>query len=214
MSSSECKVPLAEFAAEIANDAAAGLLRRLSFGVLFVDAGGLVTSLNQAAERIIEAADGLTLQEGILTPARAFEQAKLSQALAEIARHPSAGGHSFIIGRPARRLGYAILIMPLSTEQGVIVGAGLPTAMILVTDFDLRPQIGTGMLNELFGFTEAQARLATALAQGKTLRQIAAETGQALPTLRAHLSAMFEKTGVKRQADIIRLVLSVPAIQS
>ena len=93
-----------------------------------------------------------------------------------------------------------------------MLDAGHTVAMILVTDFDLRTKIRGRRLSELFGFTNAEAQLAVALAQGKDLRQIASATGQSLPTLRSHLRAMFEKAGVKRQADIVRLVLSIPAV--
>jgi DNA-binding response OmpR family regulator/DNA-binding CsgD family transcriptional regulator len=189
--------------------ATAALLRQVSFGVIVADAAGRVVTMNRTAERIIAARDGLTLEDGVLTPVRSFERAKLSKALAE----PTQAGGTFLVGRPSGRLPYAFLIMPLLTELRQMVDARRPIAMILVTDFDIRVEIRAVMLRELFGFTGAEAELAVAMAQGRDLRQIASETGRALPTLRSHLSAMFEKTGVKRQTDIVRLVLSIPAMQ-
>jgi DNA-binding CsgD family transcriptional regulator len=192
------------------NQAQASLLQQASFGVFLADADGRVVKMNQTAERIIATADGLAIENGVLTPARSFERAKLSKALEE----PTHGGGAFLVGRPSGRLPYALLITPLPTELRLVLDAERPFAMILVTDFDFRTKIRGRRLSELFGFTNAEASLAVALAQGKDLRQIASATGQSLPTLRSHLRAMFEKAGVKRQADIVRLVLSIPAVES
>jgi DNA-binding CsgD family transcriptional regulator len=193
---------------QLENHGQASLLQQVSFGIFVADADGRVIKMNQTAERIIAMADGLVLESGILTPARSFERAKLSKALQE----PTRGGGSFLVGRPSGRLPYALLITPLPTELRLMLDAGRPFALILVTDFDFRTKIRGRRLSELFGFTNAEALLAVALAQGKDLRQIASATGQSLPTLRSHLRAMFEKAGVKRQADIVRLVLSIPAV--
>jgi DNA-binding CsgD family transcriptional regulator len=49
--------------------------------------------------------------------------------------------------------------------------------------------------------------LATALARGLSLDEAAVELGIARNTARAHLRAIFAKTGATRQAGLVRLVL-------
>jgi len=188
-------------------------LQQLCCGAIVTDAAGRVLAMNSAAERIVATADGLTLQDGVLTPARAFEQAKLTNALDDLMRSPRADFHAFVVGRPSGRLPYAVLITSLSIASDESDAAVRSVALVFLTDFDRRTEISPHLLRELFGFTCAEARLAAAIANGRSLREIAAETGQALPTLRAHLSAMFDKTGVKRQVDLVRLVLGVPNIE-
>ena len=51
--------------------------------------------------------------------------------------------------------------------------------------------------------------MAALLAEGMNIRQIAAATGRGENTIRTHLKHMFAKLGVSRQADLMRLVLSV-----
>lgn len=61
-------------------------------------------------------------------------------------------------------------------------------------------------LGEIFGFTPMQARVAVALADGLTAREIAERVGCAEPTVRTHLRVVMEKLGARRLADAIRLL--------
>ncbi|UPG72031.1 helix-turn-helix transcriptional regulator [Roseomonas gilardii subsp. gilardii] len=62
------------------------------------------------------------------------------------------------------------------------------------------------LLQELFGLTPAQSRLARLLMQGHSLPQAAAATGLSRETLRTQLRAIFEKTGTGRQAELVALL--------
>ena len=56
--------------------------------------------------------------------------------------------------------------------------------------------------------TESEARVASALTLGKTIEQIAVEFGISTITVRSHLKRVFDKTDTRRQADLVRLLLS------
>jgi DNA-binding CsgD family transcriptional regulator len=58
----------------------------------------------------------------------------------------------------------------------------------------------------LLGLTDAEARLALALAQGQSLKQFAAVQGCTWHTARTHAKNLMRKTGVHRQAELARLV--------
>ena len=47
------------------------------------------------------------------------------------------------------------------------------------------------------------------LTEGKSLREVAAATGRKDTTIRWHLRQIFAKRGIARQADLVRLVLSL-----
>jgi DNA-binding CsgD family transcriptional regulator len=49
------------------------------------------------------------------------------------------------------------------------------------------------------------------LAQGESPREIADRLGVSVGTLRIQLKAIFSKTGVRRQAELVRLLLLSPA---
>ncbi|MCJ2120630.1 helix-turn-helix transcriptional regulator [Methylobacterium sp. J-001] len=63
------------------------------------------------------------------------------------------------------------------------------------------------MLQDLFGFTPAEAALATDILAGHDLAASAARRRITVHTARAHLRRLFEKTGTNRQAELMRLLL-------
>src|SRR5262249_27192921 len=56
-----------------------------------------------------------------------------------------------------------------------------------------------------FGLTPAETRLLSSLLAGRTLAESAQALGIAMSTARTHLDNIFAKTGVTRQADLVRL---------
>jgi DNA-binding CsgD family transcriptional regulator len=83
---------------------------------------------------------------------------------------------------------------------------------VFVTDPERRATVAGRQLVELFGLTPAEAQLAVALLAGKRLARIAAERGVQLPTVRNQLRAVLAKTGTGRQAELVRLLASLPAL--
>ena len=63
-------------------------------------------------------------------------------------------------------------------------------------------------MRKLFDFTPAETQLALQLADGLALEEAADELGISKNTARAHLRAVFSKTGVTRQATLVRMLLS------
>lgn len=63
----------------------------------------------------------------------------------------------------------------------------------------------------IYGLAPAQKRLAGLVAEGKTLSQIAVEMGITPNTARTHLQRVFEKTGVRTQTALVRVLLSAVA---
>ena len=64
---------------------------------------------------------------------------------------------------------------------------------------------------ETFGLTPAEASVASALAEGKALRQIASAAGIGIGTARSHLKRALAKTGTRQQSQLVSLLLrSIP----
>ena len=85
-----------------------------------------------------------------------------------------------------------------------------PMALIIVVDPEARSPKADD-LSAYFGLSFAEARLATQLMSGKTLSDIAAETGAAMGTLRSQLRAVLKKIKVERQADLFLVLARVPS---
>ncbi len=69
------------------------------------------------------------------------------------------------------------------------------------------PTLSATALASTFGFTPAESRVAVCLAQGCTVREIAALLGVAPSTVRSHLDQVMAKLGVGRKLDAVRLLV-------
>ena len=84
-------------------------------------------------------------------------------------------------------------------------------AVISVVDLNAevtRPNIA--VLQQAFGFSPAEAKLAAEIALGKTLLEIAAQSSVSKETLRSRLKAIFGKTATSRQSELALLLSRVP----
>jgi len=69
------------------------------------------------------------------------------------------------------------------------------------------------ILTGLFDLTQAEVRLATALAQGLSLKAAAAEAGLRFSTVRTYLNRIFRKTGTNQQSQLVALLKSAHPLQ-
>ena len=65
-------------------------------------------------------------------------------------------------------------------------------------------------LRQLFDLTPTEANVARLVAQGLRRDQVAARLGVSPNTVAFHLRNVFDKTGTRRQADLMALILSMP----
>jgi DNA-binding CsgD family transcriptional regulator len=85
-----------------------------------------------------------------------------------------------------------------------------PAALLFLHDPAQRPSPPVALLRRLYGLTPQQARLAALLADGLSPAEAAERLGIAGATATAHLKQVYRKTGVHRQAELVRLLLSLP----
>ncbi len=106
-------------------------------------------------------------------------------------------------------------LRPLVAEVVPVVGLAhdvlhLVAAIVTLTDLEAAGSSPSAtLLEQAFGLTPAEARLASQIAAGKTLADIALEEGSARETLRSRLKAIFEKTGTGRQAELTLLLSKI-----
>ncbi|MBE9543045.1 MAG: alpha/beta hydrolase, partial [Proteobacteria bacterium] len=67
-------------------------------------------------------------------------------------------------------------------------------------------------LQTLFNLSPAEARLAALLASGMSLNQAAEQSYISKNTAKVQLKSIFSKTGVSRQAELTKLILTSPAV--
>ena len=86
-----------------------------------------------------------------------------------------------------------------------------PAAVLFVSDPDQNVELPVDLLRRCYRLTPAEARLAVALLEGHSLKE-AADSGRVTHnTAKSQLKSIFLKTDVKRQSELIRLLLNTGA---
>ena len=189
-------------------------LEKLSVGMIAVDAQAKVLFVNPTAERLLRAGLGLTCRRGCLGATDPSKQDELRQLIQQAGLaalgSPSEAGGVLALPRPNGRP-LSLLVCPLR-PHALTLGP-TPAALLIFGDPDASPATSTQALIELYGLTPAEAKLMAALVDGERLEDYADRHQISINTARTQSKQVFAKTGHGRQADLIRDVLSNPALK-
>jgi DNA-binding CsgD family transcriptional regulator len=178
---------------------------------ILVDAASRVRFANRAAEDILAEGAGLMRDAaGALRATRHSETVALHALIAKAAIAWAEGrddpsGHLRLSRGPARAPLTATVI-PLRADTQWL-SPRFPTAMLFVTDPERAGGPTAASLQQGFGLTRSEAAVALEILNGGGLTTAATRLGIARTTARTHLSAVFDKTGTRRQADLVHVLL-------
>ncbi len=184
---------------------------RLPIGVVLVDAEGRSAAVNRAAQDILERHGGLRLDAaGHLSAAEPADQVELERLIAEAStcgRATSGCGGTLNLATAAGSRSLAVLVSPLRLDRRALDDPRV-LAAVFVRDPDRRPAATEEALQQLYGLTRAESRLASLLVSGLSLEAAAKRLGVTTNTARTHLKRVFAKTQTSRQGDLVSLLLS------
>lgn len=196
--------------AELNNIAHVATLNHLEEGVLFVDLNANVKFANNAAEQFFANRD-LRLYRGRIHANSAAETATLHAVIAKSAEAGIQNRRSDFVSlrREVGRSPLALLVAPLPMENHFSPIAPRPLAVIFVSDPDKKNKPTAVQLREKFGMTPAEAGFAIEIMKGDGIQAAADRLSISRATARTHLSRIFDKTGMRRQTELVRLLMSV-----
>lgn len=185
-------------------------LDRNSAAVLFLDRRKQIVFANRRARELHAEADGVQLRSGGIALARKHDDDRLQSLIAQ-AKSAAASAISpdsaMRVERPSGKRAYTVLVGPMSGTYPV-VSSTRAAVCVVITDPERHVTLPAKRLQEAFGLTAAEARLAVALATGQELRGAAEQFGITYGTARVCLSQIFQKTDTRRQAELMRLLLT------
>jgi DNA-binding CsgD family transcriptional regulator len=172
--------------------------------MILVDADLKVRGINPAAERLIRETSGLAIEAGRLR----LSGRKLAQAIEACASGSlDRAGASILFDRDDGEVGTMVHVLPLAKPRTASdIGS---IAALFLTDPVATSRPPMDSFVRRFGLTPSETRVLLAILEGKSPRAIAAAQGVGMPTVRTHLSRLYDKTGTTGQTDIVRLVSSV-----
>lgn len=196
----------------------ADAINRLSVATILLTESGTVQKLNDYAQQLLDHADGLKLVGDRLEASYPSDNKELQKRIKEAfearARGEALSGEALSVTRPSGEVNLGIVFETIP-DDGWVDDKEQPTLLLYVRDAVNKSTVSATAAKELFDFTPAETALALELANGLSLEDAAENLGIMRNTARAHLRAIFSKTGVRRQAELVRVMLnSVVALSS
>ena len=174
---------------------------------ILLDAAGRLVHMNTAARSLALASEGLTIRDERIHAIEKRGASKLARLIAVTAADPHHAGGSLLLARPKQRRPLQVMVSPFRVgEPHRFAGR----VLVLLTDPDQKAVFHDKVLRELYELTPAEIELANGLMTGFSLEEIAAVREVAIGTVRSQLKSVMAKTGTSRQADLVRLLSSLP----
>ena len=194
--------------AEALGASLAELMERAGAGIVELDRRGRIVAANDRARALLRRGDGLYDEQGALFARRdnAGLQRMLARSLPRSGRRGESG--SMTVRRSKASPPLVLHVTPLG-RRDTDMGPWPVAALVLVQDPADSSRLDPTVAAARLGLTRMESRVAVLLAGGKSVGEIAAATGRKETTIRWHLKQICEKHGIARQAEVVRLVLSL-----
>lgn len=183
--------------------------------IVLLNSGGAVVYANAAADRLLSAADGLSVSGGRLEATSPGARKSLDRLLRDAADAPFRTRHQRRLTKVPRISGrhpYVVRAAPIESTPDIADVNDLPESprlLVTISDPEDRHPVPTaGELQVIYGLTPAEANLAVELSGGATLARVAERQGIAVSTVRKYLRSVFDKTGTHRQAELVQRLVT------
>lgn len=182
-------------------------LDRLEQGVLLLDARARLVHANATAEALLAAGAGIHVSNGLVHCRSHIETTELHRLVAACAggEIEDSGGR-IAVTRAAGAAPLTLLCIRLNVDPGPF-SALQPQVVVFISDPDGHLAARSRKLQQRFNLTAAEAAFALEIVKGDGRDAAARRRGISPATARTHLSNIFDKTGVRRQAELVRLLL-------
>jgi DNA-binding CsgD family transcriptional regulator len=183
----------------------------LNIGLMVCSAAAELLVANQTAEQILQAHDGLELDSDGTLAITHGETASLKNLVTRVAEttrgHESGSRDSaFAVQRATGKRPLTLFVRAVNTKTDTPV-PNEAAVLVMILDSALPIETTEAELRQLYGLTATEARLANHLMEGLALEDCCEAMGIRRTTARMHLRNIFAKTGVRRQGELVSLLL-------
>ena len=186
-------------------------ISRLSVATIVLDESGRVLQQNPIAKAILASADGLKLVGGRLEASYPSDNRELQRlvrnAFARQGKPSPQIAEALSIARPSGQVSLGVVVESVPSMEWA-ESKGQPAVVVYIRDAVGKSQASTALTKQLFNLTPAETALTLELANGLSLEEAAEVLNIRRNTARAHLRAIFSKTGVRRQTELVRIMLN------
>ena len=199
--------------AEALGASLAELLENTRQGIIQLDWRGRIVATNDRALNLLRTGDGLLDNDGYLFAHHSADntnlQKLLKDALPPYGQQGTSG--SMTVRRLATLKPLVLHVNPVDQRQADCRSWPV-AALVLVVDPRSDTRIDPDLVAKCLGLTPMESRVAVMMTEGKAVREIAAALGRKESTIRWHVRHIYAKHGISRQAELVRLVLSMTGV--
>jgi DNA-binding CsgD family transcriptional regulator len=181
-------------------------LDRLGVTAFIVNANGTVHQQNDCARNLLAGDEAVSVANSRLRFSDPSLNTTLESALRK-ATQPARRSSLFPV-RAGKNEVYEVNVSPLQPAGDSERVPVLPLALVVIARPRPDAERIARRVRRVYSLTEAEARVVAGLTLGETVKQIATAHGVRVSTVRAQVRSIFEKTGVHRQTELVRLALS------
>lgn len=186
-------------------------ISRLSVATIVLDESGRVLQQNPIAQELLTSADGLKLVGGRLEASYPSDNRELQRlvrgAFARQGKENPPIAEAVSITRPSGQVSLVVVVESVPSLEWA-ESKGQPAVVVYIRDAVGKSLASTTVPKQLFNLTPAETALSLELANGLSLEEAAEALNIRRNTARAHLRAIFSKTGVRRQTELVRIMLN------
>ncbi|MBQ69287.1 hypothetical protein CL689_04415 [Candidatus Saccharibacteria bacterium] len=184
--------------------AATSILNQIGQPAFAISATGLVLEVNAAAERLFGQEIRVLNRRLYVTDKRANAEVRRLVEQLRVEREDQAVPTTLIVVRRTRRPPIVMRVLPVPlAARGPSPGA---RALLTLRDVDEKTIVDPELLVRAFGLTNAEARLASLISVGESIKHAAEELSISPLTARTQLKAIFAKTDTHRQSELVALL--------
>lgn len=185
-----------------------GVIRSLDqkgIGIAILSEDGKVEEVNGSMDEMLHAGSVLRMEGGRLAPGASVRLPEFP-GLVHRTSEGGTGGRLVYQDASGRQRG-SVIACPAPAAFGW-EGAKEGRVVLLVTDSARPKSMLADHLRRRYGLTHAETRVAGMLLDGKTARQISFELKVQANSVRAHLKAVYAKTGTHSQVELLNMLQS------
>jgi DNA-binding CsgD family transcriptional regulator len=186
------------------------LLEHLTFGVAIIDDRLRVLSLNNRGRLWLTALGPPSRWQHRL-PGSTFS---FEHMIREACKPHNPAPVQGAMLRVPKRAPCKLMVLPLAATHRFSLGWQRPAALAIFSELSPSTRLLPIVLRELYDLSRSEARLALCLAGGARLWEVAAKLHITRETTRTTLKIVFRKTGTNSQAQLVRLLSVLTAIDT
>ncbi len=198
-------------------------LDRLPSAVLLLNRLGQVTFANRAATAMLEPGDGLRLRKlsnvagapglsELVADAAPANKAIKAAINATLSVDPYAAAHfskSLAVPQQTTPDSYVLQFSALGSHNEFGGDGNVHAAIVFIANGTNRITVNLAALQDGYGLTSAEARVAAALVEHASAKDVAQALGVSPNTVRTHIKSIYAKLAVDTRTRFVKLVLAI-----